>query len=452
MANNGFEIAGSIDGGAASWFVRSRSGGCLQAAYGLPAVDGSDFESEPFALSLWTATNVTVTDADGPAPGGATPNAARLKPTLASARHHVTGDRLLLVNEGQRVVVGCYVMRAGGEPVNTALGFTAGGDETHGSVGLGASNMAQLESSAANATFSAPDVSIVEDGATAWRLIEVGVTMLADASIRPFVAATGEDGELVWAPSDLFDFDLLVWGAYVTIDGQSEAETFSVGWGADTLLVSIPSSTAALYDNATVTPAAFEAFEQGWGNDAYLRNIATAVEATYDTIPENAEDFEEGWNNDAYLTTITSSATASYDTVPENFEDFAEGWDNDAYMTTISSSTAAVYDETEAFEDFEEVFPDIDVTLDSATDVFTRNAHGLSVNTRVYLGIRNGGSFPFGQDPHALYYLVNVTANTFQLSLTLGGAAVNFTTTGALLFLRGDPAVYWNQLDINATV
>lgn len=70
------------------------------------------------------------------------------------------------------------------------------------------------------------------------------------------------------------------------------------------------------------------------------------------------------------------------------------------------------------------------VTADSATDTFTRTSHGLANGDRVFFS-NSGGALPAGLFEHAFpYYVINTAANTFQVSTTGGGAALNFTTNG----------------------
>jgi hypothetical protein len=61
----------------------------------------------------------------------------------------------------------------------------------------------------------------------------------------------------------------------------------------------------------------------------------------------------------------------------------------------------------------------------AATDIFTAVAHGLSTGDQVVFTALTGGT---GLTIGTTYYLIGAAADTFQLSLTSGGAAVNFTT------------------------
>jgi hypothetical protein len=68
-------------------------------------------------------------------------------------------------------------------------------------------------------------------------------------------------------------------------------------------------------------------------------------------------------------------------------------------------------------------------TYANAADVCTSNAHGLLNGQKGRL-TNSGGALPTGLATGTDYFLVNVAANTFQLSLTLGGAVVNATGDG----------------------
>lgn len=66
------------------------------------------------------------------------------------------------------------------------------------------------------------------------------------------------------------------------------------------------------------------------------------------------------------------------------------------------------------------------VTGTHADDTFTCAGHGLNNGDAViFLGLTNGYGLTAGT---VRYYVINKTANTFQVSLTPGGSAVNFTT------------------------
>lgn len=74
---------------------------------------------------------------------------------------------------------------------------------------------------------------------------------------------------------------------------------------------------------------------------------------------------------------------------------------------------------------------DVACTADAGTDTFTATAHGLSNGDRIKLRTNSAtGSVPGGVIDGTLYYIVGAAANTFQISATLGGTAVDLTSTG----------------------
>lgn len=74
------------------------------------------------------------------------------------------------------------------------------------------------------------------------------------------------------------------------------------------------------------------------------------------------------------------------------------------------------------------------ITAVAATDIFTSNGHGYANGDLVILTQLVGGAGLQGGDANNAnelarpYFVIGQTANTFQLSHTSGGAAVNFTT------------------------
>lgn len=65
------------------------------------------------------------------------------------------------------------------------------------------------------------------------------------------------------------------------------------------------------------------------------------------------------------------------------------------------------------------------VTGVAATDIFTSAAHGYSAGDRVKFSTLTGGA---GITAGTTYYVKSPATNTFQVSATPGGAALNFTT------------------------
>lgn len=64
---------------------------------------------------------------------------------------------------------------------------------------------------------------------------------------------------------------------------------------------------------------------------------------------------------------------------------------------------------------------------DPATDTFTSLAHGYVDTNKVVV---YGDTMPSGLTEGTVYYVVNSTANTFQIAATSGGIPLVFTTGG----------------------
>lgn len=76
----------------------------------------------------------------------------------------------------------------------------------------------------------------------------------------------------------------------------------------------------------------------------------------------------------------------------------------------------------------------------ASSDAFTSPAHGLSDNDRVrFRAVSGVGTLPTGLSESTLYYVVSAATDTFEVSLTQGGAAVNFTTDGDVMWIRVVP-------------
>jgi hypothetical protein len=84
----------------------------------------------------------------------------------------------------------------------------------------------------------------------------------------------------------------------------------------------------------------------------------------------------------------------------------------------------------------------ISATTQSAADTVTKNAHGLVDGDQVVLSYI---ATTTGIDDKTLYYVVNATTNTFQLSLTMGGAVVDLGTGNGTCDYQKQPGVIYRK-------
>ena len=90
----------------------------------------------------------------------------------------------------------------------------------------------------------------------------------------------------------------------------------------------------------------------------------------------------------------------------------------------------------------------------STNTITTNGPHGLLNGTQVVFDVINSGTLPVGLVREQLYYVVNATANTLQVSLTLGGAAEDITALGYGFFSFSNipiiPTAFSHVLDYGA--
>lgn len=77
-----------------------------------------------------------------------------------------------------------------------------------------------------------------------------------------------------------------------------------------------------------------------------------------------------------------------------------------------------------------------------AGDAISSNGHGLANTNRVFVTAVAGEALPAGLSATTLYFVVGAATDTFQLSLTSGGAAVDITGLGDVAWFRTVPETF----------
>jgi hypothetical protein len=97
-------------------------------------------------------------------------------------------------------------------------------------------------------------------------------------------------------------------------------------------------------------------------------------------------------------------------------------------------------------------FATVDTTL--TNDQLNAPAHGMADNDRVILANVLGTTLPTGLTEGTVYYVVNSATNTFKVSTTSGGAAVDITAVagGQVYWQRVVPEVFAAQGQITVAV
>lgn len=81
-------------------------------------------------------------------------------------------------------------------------------------------------------------------------------------------------------------------------------------------------------------------------------------------------------------------------------------------------------------------------SVSTTAETITKSAHGLNNND--VIGFTTTGTLPSPLAINTSYYVVNKTTNTFQVSTSLGGSAVDLTTTGT-----GTHSFYYRRTRVN---
>lgn len=89
-------------------------------------------------------------------------------------------------------------------------------------------------------------------------------------------------------------------------------------------------------------------------------------------------------------------------------------------------------------------FGEVDST-DVTNDTITSSGHGLSNGDRVMVFNVFSESLPTGLTEGTVYFVVGAATDTFQVSTTSGGSAVNITAGGELYFQKGLPETFASQ-------
>lgn len=107
-------------------------------------------------------------------------------------------------------------------------------------------------------------------------------------------------------------------------------------------------------------------------------------------------------------------------------------------ITSVSNEAAALlakinraleYNSDQAIDWGMSIIPARTFTAQNSNNTFTATAHGMANGQKVRVS-NAGGALPAGLVAGTNYFVIAAAANTFQLSATLGGSAVDVTTDG----------------------
>lgn len=150
------------------------------------------------------------------------------------------------------------------------------------------------------------------------------------------------------------------------------------------------------------------------------------VEATFTTRTITAQ------NNWKVISSVTSMTTMDDERMTvDGFEIFQTTSIETVTLTVMTQLAVQTTAASTSFQfDIVQVMPEISVTPQNGIDTFNSASHGLNNGDLVWFG--RSGTIPTGlADNLTVYYVVNASVNAFQISLTLAGSVIAFTTDGA---------------------
>lgn len=145
-------------------------------------------------------------------------------------------------------------------------------------------------------------------------------------------------------------------------------------------------------------------------------------------------------NNSLYFTSPGASTGAirvfANENDPASIGSGYSVYNNLIYFASGSTAATMCFDRT-----FSAVGEGVTAT-NASPAVFTHTAHGMAANRQVQLS----GTPPTGFAINTMYFVVgaSITANTYQLSATAGGAAINSSSTGSNVKVLSNPVTFSN--------
>lgn len=201
-------------------------------------------------------------------------------------------------------------------------------------------------------------------------------------------------------------------GAVVTFSGNVKAPTTKrIFAGSGTVSLAgqrghiHPEWWGAVADGATRSDLAFEAAIDAAASGGAVIECARGdyvFEGTV-TIDKAVSLIGQGWHHTRFITLVSTNLT--FFVHKTNYGDIRNlGFDGENHERPQGSST---------------------VTFSTAADTVTWAGHDIPENTPIFF--QTTGALPTNVSAGIYYYVINTTTNTFQLSTTYGGSAVDFT-------------------------
>lgn len=177
------------------------------------------------------------------------------------------------------------------------------------------------------------------------------------------------------------------------------------------------------------------------GKNNMLGGLGATYASLHDNVPNDSGSNEISGGSPAYARkSVTFNTAASGSMTVSNSPVFdVPAGKTIYYMGLWDASTSGNF---LGFQPINGGTIRLGATVLASSDVFTSYAHGLVDNDVIALQTIINGSIPTGLSTTTLYYVVSSATDTFKVSLTQGGSAVNVTTDGEAWWQKVIPQAF----------
>lgn len=290
-------------------------------------------------------------------------------------------------------------------------------------------------------------------GPNGWVRVGVSFKLADDAASRGLLASSNFGVFVFGDAAGALDYAgagnaVDVWGAFAYESSLSVVETYSAGWGTDVYASSLDLPALATFPSALPQGTTYEGYDR-WAVP-YLADLEGYLADASFAGAGVVEAYSVGWGTDSYADENSGVVYATFGGGAET-ETYAVGWGTDGYIDAVPAPVGAAFSDDLALgaETYAPAYPEVAFDAVVATDRFNATAHGLTDGVRgrvAVFGYAAGAQLPTPLSAHVRYYVVGALADSFQLSLTAGGAAIDITDAGVgECYFVPDPARYWTS-------
>jgi hypothetical protein len=181
--------------------------------------------------------------------------------------------------------------------------------------------------------------------------------------------------------------------------------------------------------------------------EAIIENSVSSIDVTFQDVADTVTLANHGLVNDQLVafSSITTTTGISANTAYYVINSTA-----DTFQLSLTAGGTAIDLVGDGSGDL--ITGPVDVVTNT---IGTNGPHGLTNGTKIVFDVINSGTLPSGLNREQIYYVVNATRDTLQVSLTLGGTAQDISALGYGSFSFSNipiiPNSFSNVLDYGAS-